>query len=145
MYKIWFSLESRDLFTTRIAEMKSPEDLIPIGDLSVVQTTALLDHLKFEHFAPVLASKGVNGAVLEDIESPNEFEELGVDQTTVRRALFRKIQDAKEAGGVSRGILESKVCLFLYILRVVSPPQNLRNRSWCCADLFLNAALLHSW
>ena len=95
------------------------ENLKPIGDLSVIEVTMLLEHLNFEHVAPVLASKGVNGATLEEIESAEEFGEYGIDQKAKRRGLFRKIEDIKKAGGVSRAIFEVKVePVFRYIIYV---------------------------
>ena len=80
-------------------------DLIPIKNLSVEDLEPLFSAWNFDILVPILKAESVNGAMLSEVDRPEDLEDFGVVKK-FRKGLFSKIQESKAAGGVSRSIFQ---------------------------------------
>ena len=86
-------------------------ELIPLDDLSPIDVELVLSKWNFVVLVPKFKEKSVNGSMIDCIESADDLEDFGVDQRIMRNALYKRIRDAKAAGGIPKIFFPDQVLI----------------------------------
>ena len=91
------------------------DELTPTGALTVEDVFNLLCKWNFNPLAETFKEQGVNGSVLDCIETAEDLEDLGVTNRVFRIALNKKIQEIKMAGGAPKALIQvNKIHALVY-------------------------------
>ena len=86
-------------------------ELIPLDDLSPIDVELVLSKWNFGALVPKFKENAVNGSMMDFIESANDLEDFGVEQRIMRGALYKRIRDAKAAGGIPKTFFVDQVLI----------------------------------